>query len=181
MKNIGTVLLSAAYVLVTASGAWASESQARPITPRVNLAFFEPPSEGTLKIQTDQNSEERQGKSQWAVGAPIGEAPQATEETGPVLADFRDRVGCATFGGSGLQGVSLCFKVMGDVSNLGLNEREVWIEGLENVVPSECTNSSQTVAFSKGSRDDESFTVEFVSTNPECPARYELTLKQLSL
>lgn len=59
--------------------------------------------------------------TQWADLGPIGPPPDPS--LGRPIAEFRDHRGCLKF--LDWTGAQLCFLLMGDVSNLGLNDREM--------------------------------------------------------
>lgn len=97
---------------------------------RVDRDFFENPDHplrGEIRIEGAPEAVASQEPVTWKqfapeqpIQAPPGEIP---------IADFRDFVGCAEIQSAPV--AALCFRVMPDVSSLGLNEREVQTEGLK--------------------------------------------------
>ncbi len=144
-------LVLAAVQIFTVMVAFESRSQAADTAPtqvpyvRVSRAFFEKPLRAEVKLsspagpagqiaQTGSGSDSSTYSSpvQWVQYPPTAPAPQQSDpKLGQVLGDFRDFVACAEM--TALGQARLCFKVMGDVSNLGLNDREMTLRGIDTI------------------------------------------------
>lgn len=171
----------------TALAAEVAPAAAMPV--RISRAFFEKSVEGELRIVS---SAPGQGPVQtsvsWSESGPIGDAPVATAETGAVLADFRDSRGCANLRDA--DGVEVCFKLMGDVSSVGLNAREMEATRLGGWVGRQvgqpCPGVEWQTRFAGAERSPadgpQAFTVTFVAEpgSLECaaePVKAQITLR----
>jgi hypothetical protein len=88
---------------------------------RVSRDFFQRNLQADVRVaggSGDNEVEETSGPVSWEESELPAEP--ADPSAGPVLASFPDSNGCASFSGG-----QICFKMMGDVSNLGLNDREL--------------------------------------------------------
>jgi hypothetical protein len=125
-----------AAVMSFGRSAPAAEATPAPSYVRISRAFFEKPLHAQLKLSA-QNSNGSDSKTfnsevNWVQYPPTAPAPQTNDpELGQVLADFRDFVACAEM--SSLGESRLCFKVMADVSNLGVNDNEMTLRGIDSI------------------------------------------------
>jgi hypothetical protein len=152
---------------------------------RIARGFFEQSLSAEVKIQ----GAAVESAVDWKEFPTTQAAPAPTAETGAVLADFRDHKGCATF--KNAQGAELCFNIMGDVSNIGLNEREMQANGLGALIDQQlgqsCQGAEWNVRFVRGTRAQGSFTVTFSAEQTgapqagcsSAPVEVALTLKQI--
>lgn len=128
---------------------------------RISRAFFERSIIGDVKL----DHQEIQSNVAWQVGEPIGAAPQE-----PVIADFRERIGCAIY--EDTQGVKLCFKVIPDISSLGVNADEVHAEGL-------CNGNFKNMRFVSATKSEGQLTVTFAGTCAGEARTAEFKLRQI--
>jgi hypothetical protein len=149
----------------------AGEAQAMPV--RVSRAFFESPLKGELSLS---GGSPEQGDVSWREFELENQGSAPAAGSGAVIADFHDTKGCATYAG----GVELCFKLMGDVSNVGLNEREMNTSGLgawiDRQLGQPCPGAQWDARFLRAERDrqgqgiDGSFTVTYEVKAEGCSA-----------
>jgi hypothetical protein len=166
---LGTAQLLAALIFF---GSWAPAAEPTP-TPsatsapsyvRISRAFFEKPLHAQLKLSApDSNgtdSKALDSEVDWVQYPPTAPAPQTHDpELGQVLADFRDFVACAEM--TSLGEARLCFKVMADVSNLGVNDNEMTLRGIDTITTEtalfpqseQCSAASSTPATDKPAAD----------------------------
>ncbi|MFL5815317.1 MAG: hypothetical protein ACJ763_17200 [Bdellovibrionia bacterium] len=150
------VLLGSAQVLAAlalfGSSAPAAESTPAPSYVRISRAFFEKPLHAQVKLSAPNSTASSNGSDsktfdsevEWIQYPPTTPAPQTNNsELGQVLADFRDFVACAEM--SSLGESRLCFKVMADVSNLGVNDNEMTLRGVDTI-------STETALFPTGAQ-----------------------------
>jgi hypothetical protein len=176
------VLLGSAQVMAAiaffGSSAPAAESTPTPAaTPapsyvRISRAFFEKPLHAQVKLSapnaTTSSTNSSNGSDSktfdsevdWVQYPPTAPAPQTNNsELGQVLADFRDFVACAEM--TSLGESRLCFKVMADVSNLGVNDNEMTLRGVETISAetalfpqsAQCSTASNTPTSGKPAAD----------------------------
>lgn len=120
--------------------------QPAPILPlRVSRAFFEGPLHATLVVGAPSSSNPRTFESAVSWDNQPTTLPPPDPSQGTVLADFRDTVGCAVL--SDLENTGLCFDVMPDVSDVGINDREMRLQG----APEAGCSASQPAPTSSGS------------------------------
>jgi hypothetical protein len=152
-----------------ATGVAVSSNRGTPIQPvRIDRGFFQVPLTAKLSLQpVDSNLEAGVDASPvaWKEFEPTGDVPP------DAIADFRDHKGCASFRADTSSGVSLCFNIMGDVSNIGLNEREMSIEGLGAAINAglskPCASDQWTTRLTGVSREqDTAFTVRVEAQAP---------------
>ncbi|MEO5970696.1 MAG: hypothetical protein ABIQ95_12275 [Bdellovibrionia bacterium] len=98
---------------------------ANPI--RISRNFFRSPLFGKISIVSNNVELSTSSISPilWIEYPPSAPAPEQG-----ALADFRDHLGCAYL--SGTEGFAVCFNMMGDVSSLGINSREMKVFGIED-------------------------------------------------
>lgn len=157
--RFGAVFLIAMAQLLVAVVSFGSPSPTPSASPapsyvRISRGFFEKPLQAQIKLSSpDSNSSESKTYTSavdWVQYAPTSPAPQQNDpELGQVLADFRDFVACAEMTSLGQS--KLCFKVMADVSNLGVNDNEMTLRGIDTIssnLPSSLTESAQCSAAS---------------------------------
>ena len=138
---------------------------------RVPREFFERPVAARIEVGSSAAFE---GGSIWVELPPTDPAPGSD-----ALADFRNFPGCAGFPG---ESVRLCFDVIPDVSNLGVNEQELSAPGLKEWIAREepgCADGGGTAAFDHGERpDDSSFSATFRVTCGDEPHFVKFTFRQ---
>lgn len=119
------------------------------------------------------SSELFDGGATWTELPPRDPAPR-----GDAIADFRNFPGCAGFPG---ESVRLCFDVMPDVSNLGVNAEELSAPGLAEWLASrdpECVGA-RAASFESGERSGESsFSATFRVECGEEARRVKFVLSQ---
>ncbi len=137
---------------ISASGSTPAGS-AQPAPVRMNRALFEQPMDFTLQLRdtTGKLVDELGGAVDWVEYPPTAAAPAPD-----AIADFRDHDGCVWFE----SGVGLCFKVMGDVSSVGLNSREMRSEGLLEWAHARAPGI-QSIQLVRATRDSSGFQVSF--------------------
>jgi hypothetical protein len=96
---------------------------------RVARSFFDSPLSGSVTV-TDANGQASTEKAT-AIGWQVQAAGPSAAGSG-VVADFSDSLGCAVY--ENIPSVKLCFQLMGDVSSVGLNSREMTAEGLSGAL-----------------------------------------------
>lgn len=114
----------------------AAEATPAPSYVRISRAFFEKPLQAQIKLSAPNSngsdSKTFNSEVDWVQYPPTAPAPQTNNsELGQVLADFRDFVACAEMNSLGES--RLCFKVMADVSNLGVNDNEMTLRGIDTI------------------------------------------------
>jgi hypothetical protein len=156
----------------------ASDSPA-PSFVRISRAFFEKPLQAQVQLSAPQgspsDSKNFSSAVQWVQYPPTSPAPQQSDpELGQVLADFRDFVACAEM--TSLGESRLCFKVMADVSNLGVNDNEMTLRGVETIAPDAFpgTCSSQTESSSGANSTDQSDAPKKTAADGGAPSRYKV-------
>lgn len=114
-------------------------SFASALSLRIPREFFESPFR--VEIQFGDSRYANEGR--W-VELPTT-LPPPDPALGPVLGDFRDFQGCVISeeragngSRSGQPAIRLCFNVMPDVTSVGVNDREMTVQGLEGLVSSRC-------------------------------------------
>ncbi|MCM2277031.1 MAG: hypothetical protein NDJ89_03030 [Oligoflexia bacterium] len=143
---------------------------------RVKRAFFEKTLETELKVSVrGQAAGAVIARSEWVEYPTELPAPAPDASTGPVLADFRDFKACNELANP--EAVKLCFNVMPDVSSVGLNAKEMALEGLQSVLPSGC--KAESARLSRIARDDDQFTVSYTLEQPGCEAEVTLSVRSL--
>lgn len=122
-----------------------------PTYVRISRAFFEKSLQAQVKLSSPSSSSSESktysSSVDWVQYPPTSPAPQQNDpQLGQVLADFRDYVACAQMPELGES--RLCFKVMADVSNLGVNDNEMTLRGIDSIETGETgdTNSSQATS-----------------------------------
>jgi hypothetical protein len=122
----------------------ASDSAPSPAYVRISRAFFGKALQAQVKLTAQNGSDSSSYSSpvQWVQYPPTSSAPQqqSDPELGQVLADFSDFVACAEMTSLGQS--RLCFKVMGDVSNLGVNDNEMTLRGIDTITANNPSNTS---------------------------------------
>src|SRR5205823_5562528 len=113
-----------------------------PLPIRISRDFFEKDHLQAEVTVASQGTPPQTAQSSVSWEAQPTTLPPPDPRQGKVLADFRDYTGCAVLGD--LEGVRLCFNVMPDVSNLGVNDREMKLQGVENVACSQAGSPSST-------------------------------------
>ncbi|MBI3542829.1 MAG: hypothetical protein HY075_06090 [Deltaproteobacteria bacterium] len=83
-----------------------------------------------------------------------------------MIGDFRDHQGCATYDELG---VRLCFNILPDVSNVGVNARELTLT----------IDSFDDVRFTGASNADGVLKIGFSASAQGAPKSIELTLRQI--
>ncbi len=156
---------------------------------RVSRDFFRSPligvlSTGTISLGSNITSLSVKNMSSilW-----IEYAPTAPEPRPGALADFRDHLGCAYLSGVEAKGIAVCFTMMGDVSSLGVNSREMSLLGVQEYLASSfqiesttgvnCQSSIQGTRFDSASGSEGVIDLTFVadvSASPECDLRGEV-------
>lgn len=127
---------------------------------RISRAFFESPVQGIVQ----QNNDEYETTTTWHE-----EPPTAPPPTGPVLGDFREHRGCAYY--EKTNGIQLCFNVVPDVSSIGVNAKEVTVEGI-------CDGDYQSASFVSAKQQSGELTVNFVGICKGALQSVKLTLRQ---
>ena len=96
------------------------------------------------------------------------EYPSSDPEPQPgAISDFRDHLGCAYL--SGAEGVAVCFVMMGDVSTLGVNSREMKVSGLPEYfknsyqIISTCQPDIQNIRFEGASGSEGKIEFSFIA------------------
>lgn len=128
---------------------------------RLSRAFFSRSLTGAVRL----NGEEVQSDVSWNEYAATAPAP-----TEPVIADFRDRKGCASYDSA--DGIQLCFNIMPDVSSVGVNNDEVTLEGV-------CGGQFQNAKLVHAEKRDDGIAVTFQGSCSGQTAVAELTLRQI--
>ncbi len=128
----------------------ANAAEAYQIPVRINRSFFEKTYQQFVRVEINGTPLDYSGQGTWKEHPTQLPAPAPDASTGPVLADFRDFKACSS--SDGAPGVQVCFNVMPDVSSVGLNAKEMKLEGLSQVVPSECSEAVSQLAFKGASR-----------------------------
>jgi len=148
---------------------------------RINRSFFEKDYQQSVQITVNGSALDYSGRGTWKEQATDLPAPAPDESTGPVLADFRDFKACSS--NDRAPGVGVCFNVMPDVSSVGMNAKEMKLEGLSQVVPSECSDAASQLAFKGATRSaynpaggPEHYTAEF-SNGEAAGSRCALTIQ----
>jgi hypothetical protein len=85
---------------------------------RVSRDFFRRDLKADVRVAGGRGGEKSSSPVVWRESEPAEVRPDPA--SGPVLASFPDSRGCAEFSAG-----RICFTMMGDVSNLGLNDREM--------------------------------------------------------
>lgn len=143
----GGPLLSSAESGARAAG----QPTLAPVPPlRVSRSFFKGSLQATLVIGSPDspNSSTFESGVSWDNHATALPPPDPSQ--GPVLADFRDTVGCAVL--SDLESTGICFDVMADVTDVGINNQEMRLQGPQGV--------SCSVPAPAGGRSDASMAIQ---------------------
>ncbi|MCM2321865.1 MAG: hypothetical protein NDJ90_01240 [Oligoflexia bacterium] len=172
------VLLAAAATATSHAAEATADADPKIAPVRVNRSFFERTLESELKVvAAHQAPAVLASRSQWVEYPTELPLPEPTEETGPVLADFRDFKACNELERPG--DLKLCFNVMPDVSSVGLNAREMALEGLAALLPARCAEAAKDAKLVAASRDEDRFSVKFALEAQGCQAQVELTVRSL--
>lgn len=148
-SSMATVLKSGDTLLRSAeSGAQAAEPPVFVAPLRVSRLFFRGVLRATVVVGGAASTQPRIYESEVSWDSQRTSLPPPDPRQGPVLGDFRDIVGCAIL--SNLENTGLCFDVMPDGSDVGINDREMRLQGPQGV---SCSFRSQEgVAASHGGR-----------------------------
>jgi len=111
--------------------------------------------------------------------------PQDQDETGShdeVLADFSDTTGCLELvsTGSGRESAGVCFRIMPDVSSVGLNARDAWLQNPASIssVASLCPQSApKKLDLRAAQREGEIYRAVFADSSGTCPVEVEVSLR----
>jgi hypothetical protein len=163
-----------ATLIFANSPSLAADSAQTPSYVRISRAFFEKPLQAQIKLSApaggSSDSNTYTSPVQWVQYPPAAPAPQPNDpELGQVLADFRDFVACAEMPSLGES--RLCFKVMADVSNLGVNDNEMTLRGIDTIT-SETASAQCKPAGSQSSSGAASTPKMAADGGP--PSRYKL-------
>lgn len=151
------------FMVQAADQATRTRSTEMPV--RIPRSFFSQSLVGTLTAQAVNTNQQVNFESS------IDWNEQPTTEAPPLegaIADFRDHLGCAYY--SNLSNIAVCFNIMGDVYSLGVNSKEMQLQGIENLMNNElieklnlgdCSYEVQNVQFVQATRGDNHFMMTF--------------------
>jgi hypothetical protein len=155
----------------------------------VSRGYFEAPLSAEVRVKSPEKASAVVYSSavQWAEYPPTDPPPSPTEQTGPVLADFRDHQGCARMTEAG--DWELCFRMMGDVDSVGINAKDVTPKGLAQWIDREldgnCRADAWKTVFVRGARDGKKVIISYEmdrEVRPGCaqgPIRVDVVLAPL--
>jgi hypothetical protein len=107
------------------------------------------------------------------VGEPSGPAP------GPdALADYRDRPGCSQMQSSALEGVSVCFVVVPDVSSVDVSGDKVSIQGSDRLLSHAGCAPGTRLDFQKATRSAAGVSMQYTASC-EQPVLLQISLSTL--
>jgi hypothetical protein len=136
---------------------------------RISREFFRSHLLGKISIESSNSGVNilKNSPVLWREYPSTDPEPQAG-----ALADFRDHQGCAYL--SGAEGLAVCFTMMGDVSSLGINSREMKILGVQEYFTSayqiagstglNCRPEIQNVRFEKALSSEGMVALTFLSS-----------------
>lgn len=171
------------------TGGTSGVSAPNPNPIRISREFFRGPLVGVMSTGTISQGSNSTSLSVKSVSPIlwIEYAPTAPDPLPGALADFRDHLGCAYLSGVEAKGIAVCFNMMGDVSSLGVNSREMSLLGvqeylassvqIESTTGANCQPSIQGTRFDGASGSEGAIDLTFVadvSASPECDLRGEV-------
>ncbi len=103
---------------------------ASPAPVRVSRVIFEKPLQAAVRVVSSAGEPIIESSSVSWMETPVEVSVPPSNGDQPVVV-FHDTIGCATLDElAAPDPVQVCFKLMGDVSSAGLNEKEMWVTGL---------------------------------------------------
>ncbi|MEW6056997.1 MAG: hypothetical protein AB1540_10320 [Bdellovibrionota bacterium] len=150
---------------------------------RISREFLEGPLTANVRISNGgEENQNIESAVSWRQFEPQALLPRDEE----VIADFRDRKGCLSF--NQVEGFDVCFTVPGDVTSVGVNGDETWLEVKKSSALSskQCSgNLLDKPAFVQASRDGNTLKIYFtMKTNAargaECEPKSVLIETQLT-
>jgi hypothetical protein len=140
---------------------------------RIPRTFFEKSIIGSIHAQTlNQPS----GKGDFQSSSPLTWIEYPTQLPAPqpgARADFRDFKGCLQY--SDNRNLSICFNVMPDVSSVGMNTREMSLDGVEKIIAEQlldnCPFSLKKVEITQADRTESGYIAKYAVNGDILPAQ----------
>jgi hypothetical protein len=142
-----------------------SSGEAPTLVPvRVSRALFEKEMKAEVRLRDASGRlvDELGSAVEWVEYPPTAPAPSPD-----AIADFRDRDGCAWLSqeaDSPERQPGVCFRLMGDVSSVGLNDREMRLENMIEWAQARAPGI-QSLALVQATRDSSGFRATFDATD----------------
>lgn len=166
--NKAVLIFGMIQLALSFSGSLASGAERpRPSFPKVRIPrlLLSQPIHGSITIQSDSDDYTESTQESLVYWE---EYPTELPDPQPAaLGDYRDFKGCAAF--KDLNGVAVCFNVMPDVSSVGVNAKEMQLQGLQGAIQakldqtkSECDAATvKEVKFTHATRENSLYRIYF--------------------
>lgn len=135
-------------------------SQDSQLPQRLSRAYFERSLTGSITL----NDHEILSDVEWVEEYPQDRPARSIPSIGT------DHIGCATY--TNVDGIQLCFNIMGDVSSVGLSAKDISLRGA-------CRGKVQNARFERASNKDGVVIVKFKLGCDEQGGSLKITLRQV--